>query len=265
VLISRVRMSSFLLKVIFAAFLLSAVFTGSLPAQTAMIDEVVQEVSEADNVPVIMKHLPDYEKVKKKAVFASTSEDFLKAVGNHPLALSVAFTPGTEAAIANYDAGKLAIVEFTSPQLATGADEKIRSLLGEAAGPNGGGSQNVPVYRRVGNYAVFVFNSKDEAAAAALIDQVKYEKVVQWLGTNPNILQKKERDYVRSTSEVVLNAIQITGYILLVTLAIGGFAGFMVFRSRNRQRLQADSYTDAGGMTRLNLEASPVSTDKLLN
>ena len=256
-------MFSFLLKVISAAFLLTAFFTGPLSAQTAMIDEVVQEVSEADNVPVIMKHLPDYEKVQKKAVFAASSEDFLKAVGNHPLALSVAFTPGTEAAIADYDAGKLAIVEFTSPQLATAADEKIKSQLGEATGaPNS--SQNIPVYRRVGNYAVFVFNSKGEAAAAALIDQVKYEKVVQWLGTNPNILQKKERDYVRTTSEVVLNAIQITGYILLVTVAIGGFAGFMVFRSRNRQRLQADTYTDAGGMTRLNLEASPVSTDRLL-
>ncbi len=229
-----------------------------------MVDEVVQEVSEADNVPVIMKHLPDYEKVKDKAVFASSSEDFLKAVNNNSLALTVAFAPGTEAAIADYDAGKLAIVEFTSPQLATEADAKIQAYLGEATGPNSG-SQNVPVYRRIGNYAVFVFNSKDDAAAAALIDQVKYEKVVQWLGRNPNIQQKKERDTVRTTSEVVLNAIQITGYILLVTLAIGGFAGFMVFRSRNRQRLQADTYTDAGGMTRLNLEASPVSTDKLLD
>jgi hypothetical protein len=229
-----------------------------------MIDEVVQEVSEADNVPVIMKHLPDYEKVKDKAVFASSSEDFLKAVNNHSLALTVTFAPGTEAAIADYDAGKLAIVEFTSPQLATEADAKIQAYLGEATGPTSG-SQNVPVYRRIGNYAVFVFNSRDGASAAALIDQVKYEKVVQWLGRNPNIQQKKERDTVRTTSEVVLNAIQITGYILLVTLAIGGFAGFMVFRSRNRQRLQADTYTDAGGMTRLNLEASPVSTDKLLD
>ena len=248
-------------KVLIASVFSVVFFAGAISAQTAMIDEVVQEVSEADNVPVIMKHLPDYEKVKGKAVFASTSEDFLKAVNNNPLALTVAFTPGTEAAIADYDAGKLAIVEFTSPQLATEADTKVQAGLGEATAAG----QTVPVYRRIGNYAVFVFNSKDDAAAAALIDQVKYEKVVQWLGRNPNIQQKKERDTVRTTSEVVLNAIQITGYILLVTLAIGGFAGFMVFRSRNRQRLMADTYTDAGGMTRLNLEASPVSTDKLLN
>jgi hypothetical protein len=257
-------MFSFVSKVLIASLFSVVFFAGSFSAQTAMIDEVVQEVSEADNVPVIMKHLPDYEKVKDKAIFASTAEDFLKAVNNHSLALTVTFTPGTEAAIADYDAGKLAIVEFTSPQLATQADAKIQASLGEATGPNGGG-QSVPVYRRIGNYAVFVFNSRDDAAAAALIDQVKYEKVVQWLGRNPLIQQKKERDTVRTTSEVVLNAIQITGYILLVTLAIGGFAGFMVFRSRNRQRLQADTYTDAGGMTRLNLEASPVSTDRLLD
>jgi hypothetical protein len=254
-------MFSFLLKAAAVSILAVLFCVGETRAQTAMVDEVVQEVSEGDNVPVIMKHLPDYEKVSKTAVFASTSEDFVKALGNHPVALIIPFTPGTEAAIADYDAGKLAIVEFTSPQMATDADEKIKADLGVAASPG----QNVPVYRRIGNYTVFVFNQKDEVSANALIDQVKYEKVVQWLGRNPNIQLKKERDTVRTTSEVVLNAIQITGYILLVTLTIGGLAGFMVFRSRNRQRLAADTYTDAGGMTRLNLESSPVSTDRLLN
>jgi hypothetical protein len=254
-------MFGFLLKKIAGPFLAVLVFCGALLAQTAMVDEVVQEVSEADNVPVIMKHLPDYEKVAKKAVFAANAAEFAKAVGNNPAASSINFTPGTEAAIADYDAGKLAIVEFTSPQMATDADQKIAAALGVAASPG----QNIPAYRRIGNYAVFVFNPKDEASAAALIDQVKYEKVVQWLGRNPAIQQKMERDTVRTTSEVVLNAIQITGYILLITLSLGGFAGFLVFRSRNRQRLQADTYTDAGGMTQLNLEASPVSNDRLLN
>jgi len=261
VLLSPVVMFSFLLKTVAGSFLAVLFFSGAVYAQTAMIDEVVQEVSESDNVPVIMKHLPDYENVKKKAVFVSNAEEFFKAAGNAPVAQSISFTPGTEAAIADYDAGKLAIVEFTSPQIATDADEKIKARLDEATASG----QSIPAYRRVGNYAVFVFSPKDDAAASALIDQVKYEKVVQWLGRNPNIQQKMERDTVRTTSEVVLNAIQITGYILLFTVTIGGFAGFMVFRSRNRQRLQADTYTDAGGMTRLNLESSPVSTDKLLN
>ena len=197
-LLSRIEMFSLVSKVLIASFFSVVFFAGSFSAQTAMIDEVVQEVSEADNVPVIMKHLPDYEKVKDKAVFAGTSEDFLKAVNNHPLALTIAFTPGTEAAVADYEAGKLAIVEFTSPQLATEADAKIQADLGQATAAG----QIVPVYRRIGNYAVFVFNSKDDAAAAALIDQVKYEKVVQWLGRNPHIQQKKERDTVRTTSEV---------------------------------------------------------------
>lgn len=254
-------MFSFLLKKIAGPFLVVLVFCGTPFAQTAMVDEVVQEVSEADNVPVIMKHLPDYEKVAKKAVFAASAAELAKAVGNNPAASSINFTPGTEAAIADYDAGKLAIVEFTSPQMATDADQKIAAALGVAASPG----QNIPAYRRIGNYAVFVFNPKDEASAAALIDQVKYEKVVQWLGRNPAIQQKIEHDYVRSTSEVVLGAIQMTGYVLLITLTLGGFAGFLVFRSRNRQRLQADTYTDAGGMTQLNLEASPVSNDRLLN
>jgi hypothetical protein len=248
-------MLSFLLK---SSFLLLILVAGVF-AQTAFVDNIpdkgAQEVAD-DNVPVLIKHLPDWEKVRKKTQLVSDTAAFSKAVGNDSLAQAVAFTSGTEAVVADYPEGKLAIVEFTTPQMATDNDARIQASLGEG--------QSV-VYRRVGNYAVFVFGAKDQAAANALIDQVKYEKVVQWLGTNPNIAQKKERDTVRTTSEVVLNAIQITGYIILVTLTIGGFAGFLVFRSRNRQRLNADTYTDAGGMTTLNLESSPVSTDKLLN
>ncbi len=238
-------------------------FPAQSPAQTAMIDEIVttQELSEQDQIPVLIKHLPEWEKVKDRAVLAVTSETFARAVNDHPVISAISFNAGTEAAVADYDAGKLAIVEFTTPQMATETDANIQARIGELSS----GGQNVPVYRRVGNYAVFVFGAKDEALANALIDQVKYEKVVQWLGSNPYTLRKAERDYVRTTSEVVLGAIQITGYIVLITFAIGGFAGFMVFRSRSRQRLQADTYTDAGGMTRLNLESSPLSTDKLLD
>jgi fructose-specific component phosphotransferase system IIB-like protein len=257
------KMSGFWSKTLVSAFLLLFLATAAATAaaQTAMIDNI-QELSEEDNVPVIIKHLPDWEKVKNKAVVAIDSETFSKAVDKHPIALVVAFTPGTEAVVANYDAGKLAIVEFTTPQMATDADAKIQARLGEATSAG----QNVPVYRRVGNYAVFVFNQKDEAAANALIDHVKYEKVVQWLGSDPIALRKLERTYIETTSDVVLGAIQITGYILLFTFAVGGFAGFLIFRSRNRQRSMADAYTDAGGMTRLNLDdLDPASTDKLLD
>src|ERR1700755_860959 len=213
-------MLSFLLK---SSFLLLILVPGVF-AQTAFVDNIpdggAQEVAD-DNVPVLIKHLPDWEKVRKKAQLVSDPAAFGKAAGNNPLAQAVTFTSGTEAVLADYPEGTLAIVEFTTPQMATDNDARIQAAVGEG---------QTAVYRRVGNYAVFVFNVKDQAAANALIDQVKYEKVVQWLGSNPIAAQKKERDYVRTTSEVVLNAIQITGYIILITLTIGGFAGFLVFR-----------------------------------
>jgi len=233
-------------------------------AQTAMVDEIVtQEVSEQDGIPVIVKHLPDWEKIKDRAVFVTNAQGFSKAAGDHPLAAAVSFAPGTEAAVADYDAGRLAIVEFTSPQIATEIDALIQSHLGEALGAG----QNVPAYRRVGNYAVFVFNPKDDAAAAALIDQVKYEKVVQWLGKNPYAQRRAERTYIETTSDVVINSIRMTGVILLIALIVGGTTGVMVFRLRNRQRLMADSYTDAGGMVRLNLDdlSAHNSPDRLLD
>jgi hypothetical protein len=257
-------MFGFRQKALIYAVLIGLFSAGHILAQTAMVDEVVtQEVSEQDGIPVIVKHLPDWEKVKDRAVFVSNAEAFSKAAGDQPLALAVSFAPGTEAAVADYDAGKLAIVEFTSPQVATEADAVIQSRLGEAAGSG----QSIPVYRRVGNYAVFVFNPKDESSANALIDQVKYEKVVQWLGKNPYAQQKAERYYIETTSDVVINSIRMTGVILLFALIIGGTTGVMIFRSRNRQRLHADAYTDAGGMVRLNLDelSAQTSPDRLLD
>jgi hypothetical protein len=244
-------MFSFALRTI--GILLAAVlFTvGAYAQQTAFVDNIKeppQEVSEGDNIPVLVKHLPDWEKVKGKAVLAENPGALAKAVGDQPVLSVISFTAGTEGVVASYDAGKLAIIEFTTPQMATDADAKIQDSLARSAG------QRLPVYRRVGNYAVFVFDPKDEQSANALIDQVKYEKVVQWLGSNPNLAQKKEHDVVKSTSEVVLNAIRITGIILVVTLSLGGLAGLLIFRSRNRQLSQADLYTDAGGMTTLNLD-----------
>lgn len=259
------KMSGILLKIVACAFLLILLSLAPLSAQTAIIDNIPdpgpQELSEGDNIPVLIKHLPDWEKVKDKAILVSNSAAFSKAVGDQPssqAAQAVVFTTGTEAVVADYEAGKLAIVEFTTPQMAADADAKIQAKLGETPGP---------AYRRVGNYAVFVFNPRDEASAAALIDQIKYEKIVTWMGSDPVQLKKLERSYIETTSDVVLGAIQITGYIILITATIGGLAGFFVFRVRNRQRTMADSYTDAGGMTRLNLDdfSTSSSPDRFLN
>jgi hypothetical protein len=159
----------------------------------------------------------------------------------------VEFSGGTEAVSANYPAGRLLIVEYTTPQASVAADAEFQKVIAEGRGGN-------TVYRRVGNYSVFVFDASDANAAAGLIDQVSYQKQVQWLGEDPFLMQKLERYFALTGRDVVLSTILWITLIFGVTLATGIGAGFVYFRYRESQREHMTAYSDAGGMTRLNLD-----------
>jgi hypothetical protein len=127
-----------------------------------------QEVFVVEETPVIVKHLPDWKNVYQRAVYISNTNDLRQALGDRPVFELISFEGGTEAVTANYDAGKLLIVEYTTPQFSIDADERIKQRLTE-------NPPTPPIYfRRIGNYEVFVFDAPDETAANALIDQVKY-------------------------------------------------------------------------------------------
>jgi hypothetical protein len=202
------------------------------------------------DIPVLLKHLPNPEEAQKTAVFLHSFAD-LNALGLQQGVLTAINSNGNaDAALASYGPSKVLIVEFNTPQLAKDNDERIIARihelwkLGEAA----------PVaYRRVGNYSVFVFDAPDEQSAKALIDQVKYEQVVQWLGTNPNILKRAQEEYVNTTLGVLVAVLKASGYALLACLGIGGLAGALLFTRRRAQQTEA-AYSDAGGMLRLNLD-----------
>ncbi len=132
-----------------------------------------QEVSDGDGLPVLLKHLPDWENVRNRAVYANSVDDLRQALGERPVFDSIDFIAGTEAVTAPYNEGKLLIVEFATPQGSVETDNKVNQFLTEAG-------QNSPFnYRRIGNYNAFVFDAQDEAAANALLDQVKYEKTIR--------------------------------------------------------------------------------------
>ena len=150
------------------------------------------------------------------------------------------------------------VVEYHTPQLAKDNDEliigKIHELwkLGQPA-PIG--------YRRVGNYSVFVFDAPDEATAKQLIDQVKYEQVVQWLGDNPNILKEAERRYVETTLGVFIAVLKASGFALVACLGLGGLIGALLFSRRRSRQTALEAYSDAGGMLRLNIDEMTPQTD----
>jgi hypothetical protein len=207
-----------------------------------------QEVSEADGVPVIIKHLPEWETVRDKAALIKNANDLRGALGERPVFDLIDFEGGTEAVVAPYEAGKLLIVEYNTPQGSIDTDEKVKQLLNETA-------PNPPIYyRRTGNYNVFVFDAGDEAAANALIDQVKYEKIVQWLGEDPFLYERQQRSYAITLTEIFFGTVLaiVSGIGLAILAGIG--VGFVFFYVRKRQRDEMESFSDAGGMMRLNLD-----------
>lgn len=219
-----------------------------------------QEVSEKDGLPVLLKHLPDWENVQKRAAYADSINDLQRALGERPVLNTIDFVAGTEAVTAPYNQGKLLIIEFATPQASVDTDNRVNQFLADSG-------QNAPfVYRRIGNYNAFVFDAPDESSANALLDQVKYEKMIQWLGTNPFILRRAERAFINDTSDVFIATLLMIvigiGSAILVGLAIG----YIFFRLREQKRSTMEAFSDAGGMTRLNLDdlTAPISSDRLL-
>lgn len=219
-----------------------------------------QEVSESDGIPVIIKHLPDWENTRNRAAFITNSDELKNALGNRPVFDLVDFSSGTEAAAAPYNEGNLLIVEYTTPQESIDVDNKINQRLAEL-----GGNPQI-FYRRIGNYNVFLFDGTDEAQANTLFDQIKYQKVVQWLGEDPTLYARAQRFFAQRTSEIFISTVYFILIGLGSAITCGIVGGFLYFR-RHKQRIAGmEAFSDAGGMTRLNLDGfTPDSvTDRLL-
>jgi len=218
------------------------------------------EKGEGD-IPVLVKHLPNWEVVQRQAVYATSADVLARGVPNQPIVGEISFDGGTEAVIANYGQSQLVIVEFTTPQFSIDNDQRIWTRIDELKKKG----EPVPsAYRRVGNYSVFVFNAPDEKTANALIEQVKYEQVVQWLGDDPHLYQRLQRYFAQTSAGVLVAVLKSSGLSLLFCLAAGALIGTMLFRRRRAQR--AAGYSDAGGSIRLNLDdlTGPVASRRLL-
>lgn len=236
-------MKKFRFIILIAIFLLSVSQAFTTFAQTKS-----QEYSDEDGIPVLTKHLPDYENVVNRATYILNSDDLRKALGNHPIFDSIDFAGGTEAVTARYSDGTLLIVEFTTPQFSVETDKKVQQKLAEI-------SPDPPVfYRRIGNYNIFVLDSSDESWANSLIDQVKYEKDIRWLGTDPFALKRAERLFVLQASDLFTNIVVGIFGGLGLSIIVGIIAGFVFYYVRQQQRAKMATFSDAGGMTRLNLD-----------
>lgn len=211
------------------------------------------------DIPVLVKHLPQWEQAQDHVVYLAGFNSLNGVFPNQPLLEVVTSEGDADAAITEYGSSHVVLIEFNTPQLAADNDRNIVAKLQELRGQG----QPVPsAYRRVGNYSVFVFGSPDEQTATGLIDQIQYEQVVHWLGDNPNLLEKAQRDYYQTTAGLLLAVMKASGYSALACLAVGGLMGAFLFNRRRIQQRDAKSFSDAGGMLRLNIDELTTQADR---
>jgi hypothetical protein len=209
-------------------------------------------------IPALVKHLPDADRSQKTAVFLTRFSQLQQLAPNQQALSAIDSGGNADAVISSVGPSKVLIIEFNTPQLASDNDKRIIARIQELWKS---GQLAPSAYRRVGNYSVFVFDAPDESTAKKLIDQVKYEQVVQWLGENPNILKEAERRYVNTTLGVFVAVVKASGMAFVACLGIGGLIGALLFSRRRAQQKHAEAFSDAGGMLRLNLDDLSAQTD----
>src|SRR5205085_5326241 len=112
---------------------------GSADQATELARQLAAQLNAGEGeIPVLVKHLPDWETASRTAVYCVTLDDLRNAVmvsgpaapvdlnkqarqnaapEPQPVLEAVSFDGGTEAVAASYGQSQLVIVEFTTPQL----------------------------------------------------------------------------------------------------------------------------------------------------
>ncbi len=225
---------------------------------------------EAGGVPVLARHIPDWEQIQNRIKYAVSAPALLAFVNQDTVLDALNFAGGTEAAVIDYDASattdnqaaRLIIVEHLTPQLATDNFNRVSQLIKQRR------EQGSPVpsdFRRTGNYLVFVYGISDAETGATLAKRVRYEQDVRWLGDYPFAQERAERQYTMMTLSVLIGSIKTAGVAVTFCLLVGIVVGGTVFMRRRSQSAAANIFTDAGGMVRLNIdELTKMPASKLL-
>lgn len=231
----------------------SATLTSELA--TSLAEQI--DKGEGD-IPALVRHLPGGDQTQGNARFSSGLTSLSFSDLNQEVLTAISGQGDADAVLGSVGPSKVLIVEFNTPQLATENDKSIIAKIHDLW------NRGLPAptgYRRVGNYSVFIFDAPDEQTAKQLIDEVKYEQVVQWLGDNPYILKEAQKRYVETTMGVFVAVVKASGVALIGCLAAGGLFGGLLFLRRRKQQRAVEAFSDAGGMLRLNLDELSAQTD----
>ncbi len=228
---------------------LSLVTITSLFAQSSTTNESQNIPGESNSdILILARHLPNWETKKNEITFIENKKDLHNTLGEKSVFGAIDFSGDTKAVAANYDEGRLLLVEFGTPQASINADKRIKENLTE-------NSQSPAIYyKRIGNYNVFVFDGTSQSSANTLFDQIKYQQIVRWLNGDPLIRQRAERRFIRQTSSLFIATVMIIVLGFVFAIVAGIIVGIIFYNIRKRKRATMEIYSDNGGLTRLNLD-----------
>lgn len=163
---------------------------------------------------------------------------------------------GTEIAYASFEQenGKVSflIIEHHTPQQSIAAFNKLTDYKNSLPEEE----KNKILLKREGNYIIEASDSGTSQSAKNLVDDVKYNYVVKWL--NDNTPSDNNGRTVASeaakTAKILVSVFGLIGVGMIFAVIGGVSLGFLVFYLRRRNKLAVESYSDAGGMMRLNLD-----------
>jgi hypothetical protein len=70
-----------------------------------------------------------------QGVYIRSQNDLRRALGDQPVFDLITFEGGNEAATANYEDGKLLIVEFSTPQFSIDTDNRVKQFFAKTRRP----------------------------------------------------------------------------------------------------------------------------------
>ncbi|MBX7219546.1 MAG: hypothetical protein K1Y36_06345 [Blastocatellia bacterium] len=206
---------------------------------------------EEPKIPFVVRHLPldRMDPTTLHCAFGTIGAGIQAAPYNYS---EFPLTDGAQLAWADYIPGsafaRLAMCEYPTPQASIEAFKQVEANWNQLPPQE----RSARLVKRVGNFVVQAYGVTSPARTSEIIEGVKYDYVVQWLGPRPLRSGLDQTTEIRKTGAMLVSIFQLIMMGGVVMGIVGMAAGFGYFYWR-RQSSRATAFSDAGGMMRLNL------------
>lgn len=215
-------------------------------------------------LPSLPSHLPEQGKIAESEKYIVGPAALAKLKSFSDLKEAVNFGVGVEVVTADYhsDGGQMSliIVEYYTPQSASDGYAEFQSHFNALPQRE----KDRRILKRIGNYIVEMVNIQDMPAAQNIVNQIKYEASVYWVGRKLSDIPLEFRppdpvaiEEAKRTTQILLRSFYWMGAMILSAFILGLAAGVALFwwNRHRRRKLGLDNlFSDAGGTVRLNLD-----------